>query len=165
MRALFELIQRGGPVMYAIIALSVILYSRCFLLLLSLRRARMSLHAEDASSPERMKTLLREQDELQQAFRQQRVSLGAMIAAAPLLGLLGTVSGMVTTFESLASQSGQKSMEGLAGGISEVLVATESGLSVAIPAILIVYLAHRLMHKQLQKLNQLDQLSHSSPSP
>jgi len=38
-------------------------------------------------------------------------------------------------------------MEGLAGGISEVLVATESGLVVAIPALLIVYLAHREMRK------------------
>ena len=64
-----------------------------------------------------------------------------MIAAAPLLGLLGTVSGMVKTFESLSLKAGRKSMEGLARGISEVLVATESGLLVALPALLLVYLA------------------------
>jgi biopolymer transport protein ExbB/TolQ len=48
-------------------------------------------------------------------------------------------------------------MEGLAGGISEVLVATESGLVVAIPALLIVYLAHREMRKQLQALNRMEE--------
>jgi biopolymer transport protein ExbB/TolQ len=53
-------------------------------------------------------------------------------------------------------------MEGLAGGISEVLVATESGLVVAIPALLIVYLAHREMRKQLQKLNQLEEKAEAS---
>ena len=92
---------------------------------------------------------------MQETFWQQRVLLGAMIAAAPLLGLLGTVSGMTKTFESLSTRVGQQSMEDLAGGISQVLVSTESGLAVAIPALLIVYLAHREMHKQLQRLSQL----------
>ena len=41
-----------------------------------------------------------------------------MIAAAPLLGLLGTVSGLVRTFESLSARAGQNSMEGLAGILS-----------------------------------------------
>ena len=64
---------------------------------------------------------------------------------------------MVTTFESLSTQAGQKSMEGLAGGISEVLVATESGLAVAIPALLLVSLAHRGMQRHLRELNQLEE--------
>jgi biopolymer transport protein ExbB len=84
------------------------------------------------------------------------VVLGSMIAAAPLLGLLGTVSGMVTTFESLAGHSAEKTMEGLARGISEVLVATESGLVVAIPALLVVHLAHRSLRKFMQKLNDME---------
>jgi biopolymer transport protein ExbB/TolQ len=45
-------------------------------------------------------------------------------------------------------------MEGLAGGISEVLVATESGLMVAIPAMLLVYVAHREMHRQVEIVNR-----------
>jgi biopolymer transport protein ExbB len=98
----------------------------------------------------------RRQQEVQEAFRQQRIVLGAMIAAAPLLGLLGTVSGMTKTFDSLAERVGDKSMEGLAHGISEVLVATESGLAVALPALLLVYVAHRAVHQCRQKLNHLD---------
>ena len=43
MKALFELVGRGGPVMFAIITLSVILYSRCFMLIVTLRRSRRQL--------------------------------------------------------------------------------------------------------------------------
>jgi biopolymer transport protein ExbB len=156
MKALVDLIEKGGPVMIAIITLSVVLYSRCFLLLMTLRQSRRQLDGEAPPPPEQSASLRRRQHEVQDNFRQQRVALGAMIAAAPLLGLLGTVSGLVRTFESLSARAGQSSMEDLAGGISEVLVATESGLAVAIPALLIVYLAHREMRKQLQKLNQLE---------
>lgn len=155
MKPVVEFVLRGGPVMIAIITLSVVLYSRCCKLLLSLRRCRRELRiaAADGGVLERLR---REHDELRESFRHQRIALGAMIAAAPLLGLLGTVSGMVTTFESLSGPSGQKSMEGLARGISEVLVATESGLAVAIPALLCVYFAHREVHRHGQQLNQLE---------
>jgi biopolymer transport protein ExbB/TolQ len=50
---------------------------------------------------------------------------------------------------------GTKSLEGLAGGISEVLVATESGLAVALPAMLLVYIAHRQTQRQVEILGRL----------
>jgi len=165
MKAMFDLIGRGGPVMIAIITLSVILYSWCFMLVLTLRRSRRQLVSAAPVLAGEFAALRRLQDEMQAGFRQQRVALSAMIAAAPLLGLLGTVSGLVKTFESLSAATGQSSMEGLAGGISEVLVATESGLVVAIPALLIVYLAHREMRKQLQKLNQLEEGAGTARAP
>lgn len=149
MNAVLELIDRGGWVMPVIITLSVILYWRCFSLLLSLRGLRRELQA--AGSPGALRRL---QLEARESFRRQRLAIGPMIAAAPLLGLLGTVSGMEKTFASLSAAAGEKSMEGLAGGISEVLVATESGLSVAIPAMLLVYLAHREMNRQVEAGNR-----------
>lgn len=154
MKAIVEFVERGGPVMIAIIALSVVLYSRCFKLLLTLRRSRRRLARAEAGGG--VEALRRVQTELHQMFQHQRVALGAMIAAAPLLGLLGTVSGMVKTFESLSARGGEKSMEGLAQGISEVLVATESGLAVAIPALLLVYLAHREVHRHAQTTNKIE---------
>lgn len=156
MKELIDLCQKGGPVMIAIIILSVLLYSRCFHLLLWLYSERRYLRIGPSVSTAQLRILHRRQEEVQEAFRQQRVVLGAMIAAAPLLGLLGTVSGMSQTFESLANRVGQKSMEGLAHGISEVLVATESGLAVAIPALLLVYVAHRAVHRGRQQLNELE---------
>ena len=148
MNALVQLLERGGWVMPVIIALSVMLYSRCFRLFLSLGRMRRQLRAA-AGRPQ----LHQLQIEIRESFRRQRAAIGPMIAAAPLLGLLGTVSGMEKTFASLSAAAGQKSMEGLAGGISEVLVATESGLMVAIPAMLLVYIAHREMNRQVEAVN------------
>lgn len=155
MRPLLELVDEGGPAMIAIIVLSVVLYSRCFKLLLSLHRRRRWLQGMREAIPGRHDLARRLQDEMLESFRQQRVALAAMIAAAPLLGLLGTVSGMVKTFDSLARGAGQDSMEGLARGISEVLVATESGLLVAIPALLLVYLGHREVQKHVAMMNRM----------
>jgi biopolymer transport protein ExbB len=156
MKPLIDLVHRGGPVMIAILTLSVVLYSRCFKLLLSLRRASKLYDVRGSAQERELPLLRREREEAHESFRQQRVALGAMIAAAPLLGLLGTVSGMVTTFESISGRSAEKTMEGLARGISEVLVATESGLVVAIPALLILHFANRSLRKYMQKLNQIE---------
>jgi biopolymer transport protein ExbB/TolQ len=161
--ALLELFEKAGPVMIAIVGLSVLLYARCFDLLLWIYAQRRLLDAGPWVQSAGLAALRRRKQELRETFRDQRMVLGAMIAAAPLLGLLGTVSGMVTTFESLSNRVGQKSMEGLAKGISEVLVATESGLAVAIPAMLLVYLAHWAVHQNIKRLNELEVIAQENP--
>lgn len=60
------------------------------------------------------------------------LELIAMIA--PLLGLLGTVLGMIQSFRSLAAAEGAANASVLAGGIWEALITTAAGLAVAIPA-------------------------------
>jgi biopolymer transport protein ExbB len=76
---------------------------------------------------------------------ERRLPLLAVIAtAAPLMGLLGTVVGMVKTF-ALITVFGTGNAGKLASGISEVLVATELGLIVAIPTLIAHgFLAHRI---------------------
>lgn len=62
------------------------------------------------------------------------------VSAAPLLGLLGTVTGMLTTFSALATGSGgDKTMDLVAGGISEALITTETGLMIALPGLIFQY--------------------------
>lgn len=62
-------------------------------------------------------------------------SLGTVAAVTPLLGLLGTVIGMIKVFNEIMLQgTGNANM--LAGGISEALITTAAGLSVAIPAVI-----------------------------
>jgi biopolymer transport protein ExbB len=58
---------------------------------------------------------------------------------APLVGLLGTVSGIITTFEAI-TRFGNSDPKMLSEGISEALIATEFGLGVAIPSLLIGHL-------------------------
>jgi len=62
------------------------------------------------------------------------------VSAAPLLGLLGTVTGMLDTFGALATGAGgEKTMNLVAEGISEALVTTETGLLIAIPGLFFQY--------------------------
>lgn len=62
---------------------------------------------------------------------------------APLLGLLGTILGMISAFESIA-ESGTGDPKVVAGGISQALITTATGLIIAIPAVVFYrYLGHR----------------------
>jgi len=61
-------------------------------------------------------------------------TLGTIAAVAPLLGLLGTVVGMIEVFAEIMSQ-GTGNASALAGGISQALITTAAGLTVAIPAL------------------------------
>lgn len=151
MKALWQpLLEQGGPVVVAILVLSVVLYTRCFSLLIHLVGERRRIVRECRSGATTLAALREWKEEMQDAFQRQRFTLGAMIAAAPLLGLLGTVTGMISTFGTLADRAGQRSMEDLAKGISEALIATKAGLTVAIPAVLLVYYAHRQLQKGVQ---------------
>jgi biopolymer transport protein ExbB len=76
-------------------------------------------------------------------------------AAAPLLGLLGTVTGMITTFN-LITIFGTGDASNLADGISQALVTTELGLIVAIPSLI----AHGLISRMArQKVGDLEQIA------
>lgn len=73
--------------------------------------------------------------------------LGTITAVTPLLGLLGTVIGMIKVFlEIMAQGTGNASI--LAGGISEALITTAAGLSVAIPALVM----HRYFQRRIDTL-------------
>jgi biopolymer transport protein ExbB len=72
---------------------------------------------------------------------------------APLLGLLGTVSGMITTFTVIA-ELGTGNARPLAGGISEALVATQAGLMVAIPGLFVSVALRRRATKLSHRLDQ-----------
>jgi len=74
-------------------------------------------------------------------------------AAAPLLGLLGTVTGMIKTFN-LITIFGTGDAKSLSSGISEALVTTELGLVVAIPALIIHGLLSRMSRQKLAEMEQ-----------
>lgn len=74
-------------------------------------------------------------------------ALGIIASIAPLLGLLGTVVGMIDVFDSLISE-GAGNANVLAGGISTALITTAAGLSVAIPALAF----HRFFLRRVDEL-------------
>ncbi len=73
--------------------------------------------------------------------------LGTIANISPLLGLLGTVIGMIKVFSAITS-SGVGNPAVLAGGISEALITTAAGLSVAIPALIF----HRYLSGRVDRI-------------
>ncbi len=74
-------------------------------------------------------------------------TLGMLAAIAPLLGLLGTVTGMINTFQAI-TYFGTGDPKTMSGGISEALVTTMLGLTVAIP----ILLAHTLLARKVDNI-------------
>ena len=76
-----------------------------------------------------------------------------LAAVSPLLGLLGTVTGMITTFDVIA-MFGTGNARALAGGISEALITTQSGLMVSIPGMLMSVLLVRKAKRLEDRLDE-----------
>lgn len=97
--------------------------------------------------------------------------LGTIAAISPLLGLLGTVTGMIEAFEAITSE-GVGDPRVLSGGIGEALITTAAGLMVAIPALIgyrylrgLVDVLVVEMEKEATKLVQaFDRLGAAAPS-
>lgn len=123
------------------------------------------------------RTDLERDDQLFQQLQQDKVTLEKRLTAiaitasvAPLLGLLGTVSGMIETFR-MMTIFGSGDPEVVSGGIAQALITTEMGLVVAIPALVIHAILSRrakAYYSQLENfalmLSQADIHSTQTPS-
>jgi biopolymer transport protein ExbB len=97
------------------------------------------------------------------AVRRQRPAIWRHVAAvlvlaavAPLLGLLGTVSGMIETFQ-VIRLFGTGNAQALSAGISEALITTQTGLLVAIPGLFAGWFLRRRARKLEQGLDAFSQ--------
>ena len=102
------------------------------------RRLRYALRKflnKKTGKPELDKNILDEiVVEMVRSYDKYLTAIGALAAAAPMLGLLGTVLGMIGTFDTMAV-FGTGNARSMAGGISEALITTQTGLLVAIPGL------------------------------
>ena len=80
-------------------------------------------------------------------------TLGVIASVCPLLGLLGTVIGMIDVFDTI-TETGAKNAASLAGGISTALVTTASGLIVAIPSLVMHRVFVRRVDEFLSEMSQ-----------
>jgi len=176
----------GGWVMIPLFALAVLLYAQAFQLLLYVRRTDLARKDElhwwdwvrdpsqaegrvaevirysqsDVSSAKQVRTRF---DEIRLAFvsliDRRTKFLGTLVAAAPLMGLLGTVLGMLQTFFGIATSGGAETAGVVAAGISEALVTTQTGLTIALPGLFIVMLIQRQKHGLEARLARLESLT------
>jgi len=186
---MWDIIQKGGPMVYLIILLSILALGVIIERLYHLNRSRIDsdkfmdsitnilkrnriieaiemcnqtpgpiahiikagILKHDRSRPE-IKEAIEEAAQLEIPRMEKHLPILATIAhIAPLLGLLGTVTGMIKSFQVIQGKAVSMSPVNpgdLAGGIWESLLATVAGLAVAIPA----YVAYNYLVSQVDSL-------------
>ncbi|MEZ7957238.1 MAG: MotA/TolQ/ExbB proton channel family protein [Rubritalea sp.] len=135
---------QGGPVLWVMVALSVILYGLIISTWMGLYQVKQEIHGLD-------ETKFNSQDEKSIecdvaifkldhfAWVQRRLPMIAvLVASAPLAGLLGTVFGMFVTFNGLASQAAARPIDSISLGISSAMITTQAGLFMAIPGAILL---------------------------
>lgn len=89
-------------------------------------------------------------------IRQMERGLGlfnSIITAAPLLGLLGTVLGIIKSFQILSVTEGLPSMTAISRGIAEALITTAAGLIIAVPSLFILHWLNNLVQRRIDQMN------------
>lgn len=157
--AILTTLDEGGLTLWALLVVAVMIYALAFGVWWrgrGIRRAvrQLRLPARDPGELQRRVAAF-ELDRI--AWVERRLPfLGVLIAAAPLLGLLGTVAGMLISFEGLAGSTAGEPIDTISAGISKALVTTQAGLVIAVPAAFLLALlrrqaqsTHLELHKKL----------------
>lgn len=84
--------------------------------------------------------------------------LKSLVAVAPLMGLLGTVMGMLTTFQGIATSGGNQTVDMVAKGISTALITTQTGLMIALPGLFLNLMIRRRMRGIGDAINRMEGL-------
>ncbi len=93
------------------------------------------------------------------SVQRKLIFLNTLVAAAPLMGLLGTVIGMLATFAGLSSSGSAETVDIVAAGICEALITTQTGLFIALPGIFLALLIRRRMHAIEAALARIESIS------
>jgi len=183
---IWQIWMSGGWVMIPLFALALLLYAQAFQLLMYVRRARLGgqddVHwrnwiGSPLDAQGRVGDIIRYTQadaltakEIRNRFEEIRISfvslidrrakfLTTLVGAAPLLGLLGTVLGMLQTFFGISTSGGAETAGVVASGISEALVTTQTGLTIALPGLFIVMMIQRQRHNLEARLARLESLT------
>jgi len=174
MRAMLELMQKGGPAMWGILALSIVGLAVFLERLVYLHRAQVrvgellrglanlvrderleevrkqclatpgpvarvvlsAVLARDCPRSE-LRDIVQEAGQLEVPRLERHLSLlGGIVYVAPLLGLLGTVLGLLEAFYLVSTQGGYATVADLSGSVYQSLISAAAGLAVAIPALI-----------------------------
>jgi len=161
--AIFLTLREGGLTLWALLVLAAMIYSLVYGVWRHGRRIRGRVEAgEWKKSVDGGGLNNREVERRFATFELEEMAwverrlpfLGVLIGAAPLLGLLGTVAGMLVTFGGMATGAGSEPIDVISGGISKALVTTQAGLVIAVPAAFLFALLKRQTestHLELQR--------------
>ena len=153
-------LDRGGPVLLVIMGATFIMWAlileREFYFRLSHKQvAKNAIDSWNARSDRKSLYAHWIKDKLVSEVRQkaeQNISLTkAMVALAPLLGLLGTVTGMVQVFDIMAVTSGSDA-QAMSGGVSRATIPTMAGMVASLSGILFTTGYDRRVNRRIETL-------------
>lgn len=160
---LLDFMAQGGPVLYGILLVSIMLWSlileRLWFFYVTLPRSNRRL-ADEWNQRSDHKSWIARKIRESMISRQQQASetflptVGILIAVCPLMGLLGTVTGMVSVFDVLAV-TGTGNARAMASGISQATIPTMAGLVVALTGLYFRTRFNRLSQSGTLKLAEL----------
>ncbi len=155
MAELMHVLELGGWPAWALLFLSLGLWAVVWIRASSLRSAVVDAFADQARglADARERTMLR--DHVVDMFGRGREVLRALVVVAPLLGLLGTVGGMIELFDALHGGSTALGRGSVAGGISTALITTQLGLIIGVPGLVV---ARLLDEREARLCRQVDNL-------
>ena len=161
-------IEAGGPVVAALVLVGLLLWALIFERAFFHLRARRQLLAavqqqwdarSDQASWYAQRTRERLISEARLRIRGSLPVIKALVAACPMIGLLGTVTGMIQVFEVMAAQ-GTGDARAMAGGVSAATLPTLSGMVLALSGIYPVSRFEYLLERSTRALRD-----HMQPSP
>jgi len=123
---MLALLDQGGVILWLIMSLSLVLWlliAERYIYLWFVYPKQLSAHARHKE--------LKSMDSLSNNLNRFLLFIGALVQVLPLLGLLGTVRGMIEIFDVMAA-FGNANTQGIAGGISVAMVTTMAGLLMAL---------------------------------
>ncbi|NCG08756.1 MAG: hypothetical protein GWO81_04190 [Verrucomicrobia bacterium] len=181
-----DILKSGGWVMVPLFLLALLIYTNGIQLLLFLGKDSIELGSEAdwgnwVSKPEKAtgrvgeiirytqdnvyaaKHIRNRFEEIRQSMlhniERRLVFLTTLVAAAPLMGLLGTVIGMLGTFAAISSGGGSETAAKVAEGISEALITTQTGLFIALPGLFLSLIIRRRKHAIEAALARIESIS------
>jgi len=153
--SLLDFMAAGGAVMWALAALCVLYWTLVFERLWFMRQAWAQLGNESGNWQRAVRSawLAQAQQQLAGPLRMSKT----LVAMYPLLGLLGTVSGMIAVFDVLAL-NGTGNPRGMAAGVWQATLPTMAGMVLAITGLFSLARLERISRQALDRL--ADQLRH-----
>ena len=188
---IFSVWDSGGWVMIPLCILAILIYTIGFEMLFYLRGFNLKINSNQnlktwilnpEQAPEKTKEILQYTQEnvtaskhlinrfmevenhLLHKIDRKLIFLNTLVASAPLMGLLGTVIGMLGTFSAISTGGGSETVDMVAAGISEALITTQTGLFIALPGIFLILVIQRqkralgsgILRLQSQSITTLD---------
>ncbi len=153
---LWETVVSGGPIMIPLALLSFMLYRNVLGLYSFISNVRIQEEFERFAVTHDRETVIAFRDKLRALLATQQKYANVLIVAAPLLGLLGTVIGMLNTFKGIGAESGLDTTQAVADGVKVALITTQTGLMIAIIGLFFTQLISRAYRKKELQLVDLE---------